>query len=406
MAKGKRSVRTKKISTISKDDTETLNNMFAQMTGMTNADVDVIIPKILNIKRLLVKYHKIFLLLSNLTEIKACLNDYRQWLDEIQAFMGTIIRETGIDTNVEYSTTSIEQILQLQSESEDNLNKMYKDLKNCHAVKQIIITTSNLANYKKDLKDQKNINDRFIKRSPGFTLAPLSFSALDLKTLWGIDALTENSKKFILTILHHAYNIGYDIYDITSSPDVDIKKFSQILVESISKLRKQIPRCNKAFDVIENSIKLLEGNFKNYYRSSIAAENPAIIVENFISDVSKTQTADRMVTMQFKRIVLFLKERSSGITDPKVKNLFSMLNTQFNAMDKELGVKISDPDTQNEGGEFGEINDVSVGNNDANVENSNTSITDNNTSGTCANCDSSAGASIDQDNKEEECAHV
>ncbi len=337
-------VKQKKISMVSKEDTTALNTMFEQMTGITDASADVIIPKILKIKNNIIKYHKVFNILLNLTDLKEKLNEYNEWFEDIRIFLETLLNETDTDLKISYDHEDIIQILKLKEMSESELNKIYKSLKENKYLKEIIITCSNLAPFKKYIDDKNNIDGRFILREPGLTMRPLSFSKVDLKILWSMPEVGDKEKKFIMTILHHSYKIGWDIYGIISSPDVDIKEFSEILVESITKLRKQIPGCDKAFDVIENSVKTLEDNFGSYYKNSIEAENPSIIVESFIIDVSMSQNASPVVTSQFRKIVAFLKQQSAGINDPKIKKLFGMLNTQFNAMDKELGVKTSEND--------------------------------------------------------------
>lgn len=339
MVKGVKMIKTKKASSISAEDTTSLNHMFEQMTGIANAEPDVIIPKILRLKESIVKYYKVFNILINCVE-------FSEWYKEISEFLSRLIESSGVDVSVEYSDKNILQILDLQKIDADKLNESYKSLKNSISLKQIVITCSNLDPFKRYIEDKDNLSDVFIKRERGLEIIPFAFSALELTQLWNCDDLSAAGKKVMLSVLHHTYTIGHVIFDIISSPDIDISKFSHILVESIAGLRKQIPRCDKAFDVIENSVKLLEGNFKNYYRNSIEAENPSVIIENFIVDVSTSQHASPLVTMQFRRIVSFLKQKSAGVQDPKVKKLFSMLNTQFSAMDSELGVKTTEEDTQ------------------------------------------------------------
>ena len=81
------------------------------------------------------------------------------------------------------------------------------------------------------------------------------------------------------------FNTTYDIYQIITSPDIDISEFSDIIVDSIKQARKMIPRANKAFKKIEESVELLKDNFQNYYKDFITTKNPTIIIENFILDV-------------------------------------------------------------------------------------------------------------------------
>ena len=277
MARGKGTVKIKKTSLASKDDTETLNKMFEQMTGTQNAEIDVIIPKFLKIHKRIAKYHKLFNILLGFNDFVELVSEYPVWLEEIKEFINKLVESTKTDLTKNYDEDSIEQISVLKQYSSDEFNSIYKNLKDNSYIHTVIITGSNLSQYKKALANYSNLDDSFIKREPGLVLQPLAFSGLDLKLMWGLDNITVHAKKYILSILNHAYNLGIELYDIITSPDIDINKFSEILIESISKLRKQIPRCDKAFDVIENSVKLLENNFKTYYRSSVEAENPSII---------------------------------------------------------------------------------------------------------------------------------
>jgi hypothetical protein len=130
-----------------------------------------------------------------------------------------------------------------------------------------------------------------------------------------------------------------DMHDLVTSPNVDIKKFSSVLVDSIAKMKTQIPRCNKAFAIIENSVSTLENNFKTYFRGSVEAGNPNIIIESFIGDIIKEQKADASISYEFKQIISYLKQKSAGNNDPKIKKLFGMLNMQFSSLDELSDIK-------------------------------------------------------------------
>lgn len=336
MGRSKNVVKMKKIKMAgSEDDTESLNKMFEQMTGMQNAEPDVIIPKIINIKTKVVKYHKLFNMIINFQEFRDIFQEYSLWFDEIKTFIDELISSTKLDLTTDYTIDK-----EYYDMDEKALNEHYTFLKENINLKKIIITSSNLSKYKKHIGETNNLDDAFINREPGLSLAPLAFSSFDLKLLWYSDNITASIKKYILSIISHAYNIGIELYDIITSPNVDIKKFSSILINNIGQMKKQpgLNRCDKAFDIIEKSVKLLENNFKNYYRSSVEAENPSIIIENFVIDVSMSQKASPVVTAQFRKIVMFLQKSATNNNDPKVKKLFNMLNGQFSQMDKELGV--------------------------------------------------------------------
>ena len=111
-------------------------------------------------------------------------------------------------------------------------------------------------------------------------------------------------------------------------------------------MKKQIPRCNKAFNIIANSVNLLENNFDTYYKHSIEAENPSIIIENFITDVSISQKSSPAVTNQFKKIIMFMKRKTAGNKDPRVSQLFKVLNSQFDMMDTPDDTTDDAPDNE------------------------------------------------------------
>lgn len=324
----------KKINATSDDDMKDLQAMFSQITGTSEADKEVLIPKINKIYMNIIEYNKVFKILLNFKRFTEQFEEYKFWFEDIAKFLDELIKTNEVDITKKYDDFNEHNYHTLDQKE---INTFYKVLKDNVSIKSIIITGSRLAAFKKHIVDADNLDDVFINREPGITLQPLAFSTLDLKTIWNTD-INEQAKKFILSILRRAYIIGIDMHDIYTSPDVDIKKFSKILVDSISQMKKQIPRCDKAFAIIEKSVSMLEENFKSYFRGSVEAGNPSIIIESFIVDISTSQKASPMVTAEFKRIVSFLQKQSSQTNDPKIKKLFGMLNSQFSVIDTELEV--------------------------------------------------------------------
>ena len=318
----------KKISLSNTEDANVLNDMFEQMTGSKNADVDILIPKILKIFEQLNKFSKLYKLLLGFTEFIDCFKQHNNHFDSIRQFVDNV--EKILNDNARINELS------LKGMNKDDVNTIYNFLKDVTEVQNIIITSSNLGKYKRYLENKNELKDEFIKREPGLSLTPFSFTKLDLKILWASDDLNNMAKKYILNILHHSYVIGHVLYDTVTSPNIDIKKFSKIIVENIDKLKKILPRCDKAFDIIKKSVELLENKFKDYYRNSVEAENPSIIIENFIIDVSMSQKASASVTNQFRKIIMHMKKQVSNNNDPRVNKLFKILNTQFDLMAKNV----------------------------------------------------------------------
>jgi len=320
----------------SAEDAESLNTMFAQMTGAEDADPDIIIPKFIEINQLMIKYSRVFDLLLNFKDFIDSFPEYKEEFNQIKEFNDKIKDVCGLEITEE----------SLKKQDIKTVNEVYSKLKQIKEVQMVIMTSGNMTQYKKYLEDSKNLSDSFIHQEPGLSLTPLKFSSLDFKKLWSSEKLTEMAKKYILNILSHTYTIGHKIYSIITSPDIDIKKFSTVMIVNIEKMKKQIPRCDKAFDIIANSVHLLENNFSGYYRTSVEAENPSIIIENFIVDVSVSQKASASTTAQFRKIIMFMKRKSAGSNDPRVAKLFKVLNNQFNMMQKETGIDESDPEDQ------------------------------------------------------------
>lgn len=335
MARGKGQVKVKKIisgNSMDGDDKDALNKMFEQMTGSTNAEPEIILPKIVDIYVRAIKFAKIYNMFISLNNL-FIFEEFPEWKTEIETFIKNTIGDLELNLDTPPTRNTFQHL------NADELNALFQKLKSNEYIKTMIISGSKLAQYKVNLTDMNNLNDGFIMQEPGLTLEVLPFTSLDLKLIWTLDNVDAGLKKLILSVMGHTYKIGFELYDLITSPNIDIKKFSHIIISSISQLRKQIPRCDLAFDVIENSINLLENKFKTYYKNSVEAENPSIIIESFIVDVSESQRASPLVTQQFRKIVQVLQQQNSANKDPKVKKLFSMLNSKFGELNKELGVQ-------------------------------------------------------------------
>jgi hypothetical protein len=324
----------------SPDDANVLNDMFSQMTGAENADPEIIIPKLCKLYTLLNKYSKIYQMLLKFNEFIDKFPEHENDFLDIRKFIENIAKISDSGNSITEES--------LKNSTSDNVNTMYKKLKDTAEVQSIIVISGELDKYKKYLSDKNNLGDEFIKREPGLSLKPLTFTNLDLKILWASNKLSIMAKKYILNILSHTYLIGHEMYQTITSPDVDIKKFSRVLINNIDKMKKQIPRCNKAFDIIANSVNMLENKFDGYYKTSVEAENPSIIIESFIIDVSMSQKANASITSQFRKIIMYMKKQTAQSKDPRVSKLFKILNSQFNLMQKETGVEPdSDEETDN-----------------------------------------------------------
>jgi len=320
--------------------TSDVNGMFEEMMGLKDAELSIILPKFVKTRNLLRHIYKVLMQFSNFIPLQLDFPDLKEPMEQIKLFANEL--KTSVVFN---ETKNNEETQEMYSSvSKEDLNLLYKKLKQNPFVQRLIILCSNLKQYSRYFDDINNLKDNFIGQEPGLSLVIFDFSTFDLKKLWANSKITPMIKKYVLTILHNLYKDIFDLYKITTSPDVDIDKFTEVLLESIGQLRKQpgLHRCNNAFKRIEDSVELLKNKFDNYYRESVASSNPNMIVESFIIDVSNQGGADARLTREFRQIIQYMHTASAKTgknKDPNVQKLFKMLNQNFELMEKKTGVR-------------------------------------------------------------------
>lgn len=214
---------------------------------------------------------------------------------------------------------------------------VYKAVKECSLVNMIVVTCKNLVTHKKFIGDQQKLNDRFLTKSAGLTFAPLAdHASLNLKKIYNDDRLSPDDRRLVLMVMHKMLAISHDVYSTMSSPDIDVGEFVQVIMSSIDDVRKHIPRCDEAFDKIKDSVGLLKGNFGDYYKDYVASNNPTIIMENFVLDVSQGTKSSPRVTAQFRKIIShYRKIASQQSQNPKLQALFQQVDANVHELEKE-----------------------------------------------------------------------
>lgn len=367
-----------------------LIELFNQMVGTSDPDPNVVIPK----------YDK---LMSLSREMVGLLNDFIKFsppilreefprgVEEIEQFVIKSGEDLKGFTLVERtdSTLSGEELNKLNANPETmqkvmenigikydikELGETYKTLKDSDFIKSVIMTYRQLKEAlaaeterqkikvemletEHDLAVKTKLCANFIKKSLGDVLHLFSFSTLNFKELYlstfiGRADAPKSMYNNVLFVLYLVYNKCDQIYKLVSSPDIDVDKFADALVANIATIKKQIPRCDEAFNKIEESVHLLRDKFGGYYKDFITSQNPGIIVENFVLDVAKDSKANGKVTRQFRQIIGFYKKRMQGqIQDPKIKRIFDLVGANLNVLEKKTGKKdgINDDNDEDEG---------------------------------------------------------
>jgi hypothetical protein len=310
-----------------------INSMFEEMMGVKDAEPDIIIPKIVSVRNTLRLLYKIFTqfstfvdLRNNFTQIGADLDDIKKFAEDMKESV-CIINMTD-ETEEPYKNLSKEEI-----------NNIYRKLKENQYVKNLIILCNKLDKYKSNFSDPNNFKENFVNQEPGLSFKIFNFSGLDLKILWAHDNMKSAVKKYILMVLAKIHTHSYNLYKTITSPDVDIEKFTDVLINSISELKKQpeLHRCKMAFGRIEQSVQLLKDKFGEYYRESVASENPNALITSFIVDVSNQGGADARLTREFRTIIQYMhkvSQRNGKNKDPNVQKIFKMLNHNYSLMEQ------------------------------------------------------------------------
>jgi hypothetical protein len=306
-----------------------VNGMFEKMMGVKDADKDIVIPKLVLVRN---KVRHVYGVLTTLAKIlKKDFPKFSNGLEDIETFCAKLHEAVVFDKDADDTEESYTKVDQVK------VNALYKKLKSNDYVRTLAGVFGKLKEHEMYLKDKGSLQDNFINLEPGLSFKIFSFSNLDLKLLWVDDGAKASVKSFVLNVLHLILVDTRVIIETITSPDVDIKQFSEVLVSSIGELRKRpgLDRCGDAFKRIEDSVGLLKGNFGTYYRDSMASNNPNTMVESFIMDVSNQGKANANLTRQFRVIISHMRgavQKKGGKMDPAVQKIFAMLNGNVKKM--------------------------------------------------------------------------
>lgn len=357
------------------DDAD-LQSMFHQMMGAEAPDPAVITPKYEDIlresKSIIEVLKRTFVNSAHLPEdlrsdFNAGFNDIRKFCENSMAELEslTLKKKEGITDPEDIKDMSedqknLQKILQSLQCGYDitELHESYKKLKEgSETIDSIIIARRDILKFvnedkldhKKefsDIHDKAKLSDNFINKFSGdfLQLFP-SISVLDFKQLWLHELCDYELKRRIIFALYLIIKKSDLIVKHIMTPDIDIATFSDVLVGHMDGLRKAIPRCDKAFNKIKQSVGMLKDNFGGYYKDFAESGNPALLIENFVLDVAEGSTADPEITRQFRQIVEFYRTKltaQGSIKDPKVQKMMEMISENLNILEKKTGANAAD----------------------------------------------------------------
>lgn len=315
-------IKVKKLDKEQKDDINEINKIFSQMTGDVDCDAEIILPNYVNLKMALHEFCRIFEIISDAKSrfLLKGIPGIDSALDKLTINIKNM-REThkisSDESSEKYSSLSIQEI-----------NLAMKTLCKSEDVKNIIVVCGGMLPWKKFIENKTKLDDSFINSEIATLYIFGSIFPIDIKVVW--ENATSPQKSIFLSVIHNVFTTGLKVHDKATTPNIDIKKFSTILVSKIALLRKEIPRCDKAFDHIEKSAGLLEKKFKTYYRDSLEAGNTSIIAESFLTDMLKSDKMSTDVKFQLTKIIAYLKRKASESKNPHVKKITKIIGKGMN----------------------------------------------------------------------------
>ena len=331
MAKGKKQYRT--VSGANDIDQAELLDMFQQLTGdPSKLDPEIVKDKYERLKNDIQRCNKLVL------KFKEAILDRLHTKRGVDPFFDHEVK------NIVSFVDQVETYLDVEL-TPDNFVHIYQALKDSFIVEEYLKVCKVLRQGEDCIKDRCSLSDKFIKRSVGEEFFVFDFAKINFKHLF-THILQENfpeedefngCKQYILVMCNMLYITTQDIYSIVTSPDVDIDKLSELIIKAITAAKKQIPRCDKAFRLIENSVDMLKNGMSMYYKDFVASGNPAIIFENFINDISNDIHIDSQTLAQFKRIIFHFRKQANSMPKKNAK-----LDGVFTTLDKIMEIMESD----------------------------------------------------------------
>jgi hypothetical protein len=153
----------------------------------------------------------------------------------------------------------------------------------------------------------------------------------DFESLFSSDLITESVKTRILS----AKSIGRRIYDCRKRPDIDIKEMFKMIMKFIGTMKKDVPGCERAMELMERSSKLFEENYIDYYKTMIKTGSPISMIENFTADVIKDNNNGSIKDLlQLKKLSRFLRKMiaKQGAVPENVRKMMDKLENVFDSI--------------------------------------------------------------------------
>ena len=359
-----------KIKTIKSDignDTEDMADMFSSLIGATdgsNIHLHMAHPKFIQMKCEINRFVTIVELINNLPfmdlqqeHIQNNFSSYAVQLREsyddlfcseqvmcIDQFMSPI-SAAAIGTKFADYTPTKNDYADIQKDVLDKFSESYKQVKDHELMMACLAVFDNLQTHQLFIGEKDKLDGDFILRMPQHEFNPFDrIGIIDFHMMYIDDQYSDEDRQDMLVALHKLLVISESVYNVSNKPDIDISEFAEVVRTSLNGLRKQIPRCDGAFNEIMSSIGLLTTNFDGYFKDFSDTGNSTLIIEGFIKDVSNKTTNSPDLTRQFRTILSHYKKMTTNMNmsnnknAAKIQGLLSMIERKADDIDALSGM--------------------------------------------------------------------
>lgn len=301
-------------------DTSDLSDIFNQMLGTDNVDMNIAYPK----------YQKVSALITSILDVLETLADTplmckQRALQSIQAAIRAYVGTTRAQLVTTFHHTFPDCTWNYNL-AEANCQKEFlaawAAIKESSLVNQFIVCCSNLTPFEVHFKNEHKLNAGFIKSLPGLSWCPFPFVPLDILMIYNLPGVGNHTLNVLMAVLHKVYIFSRQIYNEVSSPDINLDAFGAIILENLSKIEKlpALSRCKDAFRKIHEALGMLKQNFGGYYREFVVSKDSSCILHSFLVDVQSSAGASPELSRQFATIINFYKKNAAkNNTNPQMK---------------------------------------------------------------------------------------
>tara|TARA_B110000259_G_scaffold188470_1_gene247830 strand:- start:46556 stop:47632 length:1077 start_codon:yes stop_codon:yes gene_type:complete len=330
-----------------KDYVESVVGNFMSIFDKDNTiKADISFNKLKSLKHLLWAYKKIlevFYKHEIMIDILSNNNEYfkfKTFIDSLEKYNKEFIIPFDNIDQVKKKSPKITEIIFDENiydeEKEKTLSDIYKSVKESEYVESAIETLTNLSAYKSKILEE---NNTWINNISGFSFEFLSFSSINFKYIiqYEIDDKNDDERrnKFIYSFINKLYKCCDNIYTVITKSDFDISKFTDIIINNLDMLKKELPGCNEGFNVIEDALNKMNKNFDDYYRIYEVSKDPTALVENFIKNLYDDNKDNKFIISQLRKIITHFSGKIKS-NNAVPSNVVTMIN-KLNKMSDDIG---------------------------------------------------------------------